>query len=184
MTDVPARIIDGKAVSQRLRTDLAAEVAGFKTATGVTPHLAAVLVGDDPASAVYVRSKSKGCEQAGMAGSLHALPASTSQAQLLDLVRMQIRRNDTTCLADALGQQRRLLSTSSASVQHTLPWLHGQRFCHQLRAQLLQNERALPVLRVAARITAADVAMSTGHAVDGLGLAGEPLGGATTDAQA
>jgi methylenetetrahydrofolate dehydrogenase (NADP+)/methenyltetrahydrofolate cyclohydrolase len=83
---VPARIIDGKAVSQRLRTELAAEVAAFKQETGVTPHLAAVLVGDDPASAVYVRSKNKGCDQAGMKGSLHTLPGSTSQSELLDLV--------------------------------------------------------------------------------------------------
>jgi methylenetetrahydrofolate dehydrogenase (NADP+)/methenyltetrahydrofolate cyclohydrolase len=83
---VPARIIDGKAVSQKLRTELAAEVAAFKQQTNVTPHLAAVLVGDDPASAVYVRSKNKGCEQAGMKGSLTTLPASASQSQLLDLV--------------------------------------------------------------------------------------------------
>ncbi len=81
-----ARIIDGKAVSHRLRTDLASEVALFKQETGVTPHLAAVLVGEDPASAVYVRSKNKGCEQAGMRGSLHTLPASASQSQLLEVV--------------------------------------------------------------------------------------------------
>jgi methylenetetrahydrofolate dehydrogenase (NADP+) / methenyltetrahydrofolate cyclohydrolase len=83
---VPARIIDGKAVSQRLRLELAADVAAFKEQTGVIPHLAAVLVGDDPASAVYVRSKNKGCEQAGMQGSLTTLPATASQMQLLDIV--------------------------------------------------------------------------------------------------
>jgi len=83
---VPARIIDGKAVSQRLRTELAGEVASFRQQTRITPHLAVVLVGDDPASAVYVRSKSKGCEQAGMQGTLKTLPATTSQAELLDLV--------------------------------------------------------------------------------------------------
>jgi methylenetetrahydrofolate dehydrogenase (NADP+)/methenyltetrahydrofolate cyclohydrolase len=83
---VPARIIDGKAVSQRLRTELASDVDTFKQQTGVTPHLAVVLVGDDPASAVYVRSKSKGCEQAGMKGTQHTLPANTSQSQLLELV--------------------------------------------------------------------------------------------------
>ncbi|HVJ68664.1 MAG TPA: bifunctional methylenetetrahydrofolate dehydrogenase/methenyltetrahydrofolate cyclohydrolase FolD [Caulifigura sp.] len=83
---MPARIIDGKAVSQRLRTELAGEVASFRQQTRITPHLAVVLVGDDPASAVYVRSKSKGCEQAGMQGTLKTLPATTSQAELLDLV--------------------------------------------------------------------------------------------------
>lgn len=81
-----ARIIDGKAISAKLRSQLAIDVSEFTKQTGVVPHLAAVLVGDDPASAVYVRNKQRGCEQTGMQGTLHQLPASTSQAELLDLV--------------------------------------------------------------------------------------------------
>src|SRR5690606_34963141 len=58
----------------------------FKAASGVTPCLAAVLVGDDPASEVYIRNKRRGCERVGMTSQLHRLPASTSEAELLDLV--------------------------------------------------------------------------------------------------
>lgn len=83
---MPARMIDGKAVADRIRTDLAAEVAQFRHLTGVVPHLAAVLVGDDPASAVYVRNKQRACRQAGIQSTLHRLPADTPQAELLDLI--------------------------------------------------------------------------------------------------
>lgn len=82
-----AQLIDGKAVSQRIRGEVAAEVAQFSTTTGVVPHLAAVLVGDDPASAVYIRNKQRGCEEAGIQSTLHRLPATTTQEELLALVR-------------------------------------------------------------------------------------------------
>jgi methylenetetrahydrofolate dehydrogenase (NADP+)/methenyltetrahydrofolate cyclohydrolase len=82
-----ARIIDGKAVAARIRGEVAAETARFREATSITPHLAAVLVGDDPASAVYVRNKQRACEQAGIKSSLHRLSAAMRQAELLDLVK-------------------------------------------------------------------------------------------------
>lgn len=82
-----AALIDGKAIAQKLRAELAIRVTEFRRSTNIVPHLAAVLVGDDPASAVYVRSKQKGCEQMGMGSSLHTLPANTSQAELLDVVQ-------------------------------------------------------------------------------------------------
>ena len=81
-----ATIIDGSAVSQQIRNELAVEVAAFRERTGVIPHLAAVLVGEDPASAVYVRSKQKACETTGLKSTLHKLPPETTQQQLLDLV--------------------------------------------------------------------------------------------------
>jgi len=83
---VTARIIDGKDISAKVRSQLAIEVAEFTKQTGVVPHLAAVLVGDDPASAVYVRNKKRGCEQTAMKGTLHQLAASTTQSELLALV--------------------------------------------------------------------------------------------------
>lgn len=83
---MPARQIDGKAISAAIRERLATDVAAFKLATNVTPKLAAVLVGDDPASQVYVRSKEKACAAAGMASDVHRLAASTTQAELLELV--------------------------------------------------------------------------------------------------
>lgn len=81
-----ARIIDGKAIAAELRAALAVEVAAFTAQTEVVPHLSAVLVGDDPASAVYVRNKQRACEQANIRSTLHRLGAETSQAELLALV--------------------------------------------------------------------------------------------------
>ena len=81
-----ARIIDGKAIAARLREETARQVAEFRAATGVQPHLAAILVGDDPASAVYVRNKQRACEQAGILSTLERLPGSASQRELLKRV--------------------------------------------------------------------------------------------------
>ncbi|HET7816488.1 MAG TPA: bifunctional methylenetetrahydrofolate dehydrogenase/methenyltetrahydrofolate cyclohydrolase FolD [Sphingomicrobium sp.] len=81
-----ARIIDGKATAATIRARVAAAAADFQRRTGRAPGLATVLVGEDPASAVYVRSKGKATAEAGMAGFAHQLPASTSEAELLALV--------------------------------------------------------------------------------------------------
>jgi methylenetetrahydrofolate dehydrogenase (NADP+)/methenyltetrahydrofolate cyclohydrolase len=88
MTSVPAgsaRIIDGAAVAKAIREEVKGEAATL-TARGVQPGLAVVLVGDDAASAVYVRSKGKACEEAGMRSETIRMPASTSQAELLAVV--------------------------------------------------------------------------------------------------
>ena len=82
-----AALIDGKAFAQRLRDRVADAVPGFVAATGRAPGLAVVLVGEDPASAVYVRSKGKATLAAGMASFEHRLEASTGQEELLALVR-------------------------------------------------------------------------------------------------
>ena len=81
-----AVLIDGKALAQHLRTRVANAVATLRTAHGFTPGLAVVLVGDDPASQVYVRNKTRQCDEAGMASFEHRLPATTSQAELMALV--------------------------------------------------------------------------------------------------
>ncbi|MBV8909094.1 MAG: bifunctional methylenetetrahydrofolate dehydrogenase/methenyltetrahydrofolate cyclohydrolase FolD [Sphingomonas sp.] len=81
-----ANRIDGKAAALAIRERIAAEVAGFRERVGRVPGLAVVLVGDDPASAVYVRSKAKATEQAGMQGYEYRLPASVSQEELVSLV--------------------------------------------------------------------------------------------------
>jgi len=78
-----ATIIDGKAIAARLRETTGEQVARFRQQTSVTPHLAAVLVGDDPASAVYVRSKQRACEKAGIKSTLVRLPAETTTEALL-----------------------------------------------------------------------------------------------------
>ncbi|MFT3939699.1 bifunctional methylenetetrahydrofolate dehydrogenase/methenyltetrahydrofolate cyclohydrolase FolD [Rhodopseudomonas sp.] len=81
-----ARIIDGKIISAELRARVAAEVARLKTEHGITPGLAVVLVGNDPASEVYVRSKHKQTQEAGMASFEHRLPADVPQAELMALI--------------------------------------------------------------------------------------------------
>ena len=80
-----AQIIDGKAFAARLRTRIAAEVANMAE-RGITPGLAVVLVGEDPASQVYVRSKGRMTREVGMESFEHRLPADTAQDDLLDLV--------------------------------------------------------------------------------------------------
>jgi len=82
-----ATIIDGKEASARLKAAIAASVAALKAKHNIVPGLATVLVGEDPASQVYVRSKQKTATAAGMNSFQHDLPASTSQADLLALVR-------------------------------------------------------------------------------------------------
>jgi methylenetetrahydrofolate dehydrogenase (NADP+)/methenyltetrahydrofolate cyclohydrolase len=81
-----AKVIDGKQIAERTRAEHAVGARRLTASTGVVPHLAAVLVGDDPASAVYVRYKQVACQKAGMKSSLHRLPVSTSQAQLLEVI--------------------------------------------------------------------------------------------------
>ncbi|MDP1027988.1 bifunctional methylenetetrahydrofolate dehydrogenase/methenyltetrahydrofolate cyclohydrolase FolD [Sphingomonas sp. KR1UV-12] len=81
-----AKIIDGKAIAADLRARVAGEVATFRAAAGRAPGLAVVLVGEDPASSVYVRSKGRATREAGMESIEHRLPADTDTATLLALV--------------------------------------------------------------------------------------------------
>lgn len=81
-----AALIDGKAFAAGLRARIADKVPAFREATGRAPGLAVVLVGEDPASAVYVRSKGKQTREAGMESFEHKLPADTDQASLIALV--------------------------------------------------------------------------------------------------
>ncbi|MCG8468161.1 MAG: bifunctional methylenetetrahydrofolate dehydrogenase/methenyltetrahydrofolate cyclohydrolase FolD [Gemmatimonadetes bacterium] len=80
-----ARLIDGKAIAAEIRGDVAARVAAL-AGTGVTPGLAVVLVGEDPASQVYVRMKTRACEEAGIVARDITPPADISQAELLGIV--------------------------------------------------------------------------------------------------
>ena len=85
-TTTPAKIIDGKAHAERLRAEVGAEVARLKTEHGLQPGLAVVLVGEDPASQIYVRSKGEHSAAVGMHSVTHRLEETTSQADLLALV--------------------------------------------------------------------------------------------------
>jgi methylenetetrahydrofolate dehydrogenase (NADP+) / methenyltetrahydrofolate cyclohydrolase len=83
---VTARIIDGKSIAEKVQAEVAAEVAELRQQSGVIPHLVAILVGDDPASASYVRGKKRACEQAGLKSTVHTLTATTTEQELLSLV--------------------------------------------------------------------------------------------------
>lgn len=83
---MPAFLIDGKSIAEQFRLDLAEECRQLTISTGIIPHLAAVLVGNDPASAVYVRNKERACQKAGLKSSLHRLDAKAPQPQLMECI--------------------------------------------------------------------------------------------------
>jgi methylenetetrahydrofolate dehydrogenase (NADP+)/methenyltetrahydrofolate cyclohydrolase len=83
---VPARLIDGKALAQGIRERIGKDVVELQAKTGIRPGLAAILVGDDPASKLYVKNKQKACDAAGIYVDEHKLPPSTTQAELLALI--------------------------------------------------------------------------------------------------
>ncbi|MEJ7876249.1 MAG: bifunctional methylenetetrahydrofolate dehydrogenase/methenyltetrahydrofolate cyclohydrolase FolD [Solirubrobacterales bacterium] len=82
-----AEVIDGKAVAASVRAEVAEDVAAFVAEHGTSPGLATVLVGEDPASQVYVSNKIKACEEAGIRSIHHGLDAGVSQYELIELVR-------------------------------------------------------------------------------------------------
>ena len=82
-----AQLIDGKVIAEAVRREAAEETARLKALTGELPTLAAVLVGENPASQTYVASKGKACEEAGMGSITHRLPATATQAEVEELVR-------------------------------------------------------------------------------------------------
>ena len=88
-----AYIIDGKAIAAALRGEIAAETTALKE-QGITPGLAVILVGDDPASQTYVRNKQKACAEVGFYGEQINLPADTTQEQLLAVVEELNNRED------------------------------------------------------------------------------------------
>lgn len=81
-----AVLLDGKQLAQTMQAEIASEAAELLRARGVRPGLAAVLVGDNPASQIYVRNKRRACDKAGIASFLHELPGSTAQEDLLALI--------------------------------------------------------------------------------------------------
>ncbi len=82
-----AQIIDGKALAEAIRKEIADSAEEYHAKYHARPVLAAILVGDDPASHVYVKNKIKACEQVGIESESHYLPATTSEQELLDLIR-------------------------------------------------------------------------------------------------
>ncbi len=81
-----AHVLDGKSIAETIRNEIAVEVLAFRQRTGIQPTLAAILVGNDPGSQVYVRNKERACEKAGMGSRLHRLAEETTEAELLRLL--------------------------------------------------------------------------------------------------
>lgn len=81
-----ATLLDGKAIAQAIQAEIAGRVATFRERTGIVPCLMAVLVGSDPASAVYVKNKRKACERVGIESRLESRPAETTPEELLALI--------------------------------------------------------------------------------------------------
>ena len=88
-----ANILDGTALSKEIRSEVAESTLNLKTLHNLTPGLAAVLVGDDPASAVYVRNKGRACDEVGIFSEVFRLPKDTTQESVLDLVE-DLNRDD------------------------------------------------------------------------------------------
>jgi len=82
-----ARIINGKEIAAQVRAELKSDIQALKERTGVIPGLTVVLVGENPASVVYVRNKVKACEEVGIRSTQHKLPETATQAELLKLIR-------------------------------------------------------------------------------------------------
>jgi methylenetetrahydrofolate dehydrogenase (NADP+)/methenyltetrahydrofolate cyclohydrolase len=86
-------IIDGKAVARGIQAEIKEEVEGLKRRWGMVPGLGVVLVGDDPASHLYVKNKEKACKEVGIRSEEHLLPASVSERDILSLIQ-KLNRND------------------------------------------------------------------------------------------
>ncbi|MEW6242741.1 MAG: bifunctional methylenetetrahydrofolate dehydrogenase/methenyltetrahydrofolate cyclohydrolase FolD [Bacillota bacterium] len=82
-----ARIIDGKAIAEEIRAEFVEEVRRIQSEKGITPGLAVILVGQDPASKTYVRNKERACQNVGIYSEVHRLPEETSQDEVLGLIR-------------------------------------------------------------------------------------------------
>ena len=81
-----AEIIDGKAISAEVREQIKADSAEFEKNTGIKPGLAVIIVGEDPASKIYVRNKARACEEVGFYSEVYELPEDTSEKNLVELV--------------------------------------------------------------------------------------------------
>jgi methylenetetrahydrofolate dehydrogenase (NADP+)/methenyltetrahydrofolate cyclohydrolase len=137
-----ARLIDGAALAKRLRSDAAALAARMKAERGIPPGLAVILVGDDPASAVYVRNKVKACEEAGFHSVLERYDATMTQGELLArvaalntdpaihgiLVQMPLPKHvDATAVIEAIAPAKDVDGFSVASAGELMTGLPGLR---------------------------------------------------------
>jgi methylenetetrahydrofolate dehydrogenase (NADP+)/methenyltetrahydrofolate cyclohydrolase len=160
MSAKDAKILDGRAVAEKVRAEVAAATAELAARSLPQPGLAVILVGDDPASQVYVRSKTRACQEAGIAAFDHRLPASTSTQELLSIIK---RCNDDPRIHGVLVQLPLPAGLDATAILATLDprkdvdgllsenvgrlWLGRPRFvpCTPLGVMRLLQEAATPL---------------------------------------
>lgn len=109
--NIKTRLLDGAVVAARIKQEVQSEVEQMVRTSGYRPCLAAVRVGDDPASAVYVRNKIKACEEVGIRSEHHALPESTATSELLGLIETLNQRDDVDGILTQLPLPRAIDET-------------------------------------------------------------------------
>ena len=125
-------LIDGKAIAEKVKAEVAVRAAAFLATHGRKPGLEVILVGDDPASHVYVKNKEASAGKAGLHGAVHRMPADTSQAALLEKVRelnaadhVDVDRRPQRCAVDA-HRHRHAAVRGRRHVRCRRPQLHRQ----------------------------------------------------------
>jgi methylenetetrahydrofolate dehydrogenase (NADP+)/methenyltetrahydrofolate cyclohydrolase len=172
------RILDGKAIAAKVRSEVAEGVARFREAHGRPPGLDVVLVGDDPASQVYVRNKEKAATEVGMRGRVHRLPATTSASELLALLDRLNREEEVDGFLVQLPLPKGLPETEILDAVSPAKDVDG---LHPVNAGLLVLGRpklasATPrgVMRLIAE-TGTDLAGKTAVVVGRSNIVGKPL---------
>jgi methylenetetrahydrofolate dehydrogenase (NADP+)/methenyltetrahydrofolate cyclohydrolase len=140
---VSAKLLDGKAIANQIKSELAEEVVEFIENNASVPTLAAVLVGDDPASEVYVRNKRKDCERVGLESQLHRLPSDTDQEQLLNLIAQLNKSNDVHGILVQLPLPKQI--DESRILDAISPWKDVDAFHAENVGRIMQGRpRFLP----------------------------------------
>lgn len=155
-----AVVMDGSALSRKIRQELAGRVAGVEARTGRKPRLDVVLVGEDPASATYVRMKNRACEAIGMLSAIHELPAGSTQQQIEDLVQSLNENPEVTgilvqhpvpehldeqAILDLVSPNKDVDGISTTSLGRLMTGLPGFRSCTPKGIIRLLDEYSVPI---------------------------------------
>src|ERR1041385_9308493 len=108
-------MLDGRIAADAIKREVADKVAALKRERGATPRLAAVMVGDDPASAVYVRNKIRACAEVGIASEHLPMPAATTTGELLEVVKRLNRDDDIDGILVQLPLPKQIAEIGRAS---------------------------------------------------------------------
>ena len=133
-----AKILDGKAIAKQIQAEIKTEVTAFVEQSGVTPTLAAVLVGEDPASQVYVRNKERACKRAGLNSQLHRMSSESTTEEVLAKVNSL---NDDPAVHGILVQLPLPKQVDSLSVLDAVDWRKDVDAFHPTNVGLISQGR-------------------------------------------